>query len=86
MTQVTADNGNIRFPDGRVVRATSMGLIRQQLGAGRIPANCTSAVIPTKVAITEWTKEFADLAGGSARHEPVAAAGSGPPNGAGAAS
>src|SRR5262249_10631989 len=58
--------------DGRVARAASTALVRQQLGTGRIPGTSTVRRHPDdEWQSLEWTKEFADLAGGSGTHEPV---------------
>jgi hypothetical protein len=52
----------IRLPDGRILRAASTTVVRQELGSGRIPAGSTVRRSPEEewVAI-EWTREFADL-------------------------
>ncbi len=52
----------VRFPDGRILRAASTKVVRQELGAGRIPPDSTVRRSPNEewVAI-EWTREFADL-------------------------
>lgn len=74
MSQAATDTWYIRFPDGRVVRAANTGLVRQQLGAGRIPGNSTVRRHPDEEwQSLEWTKEFADLATGSGTHEPLPA-------------
>jgi hypothetical protein len=52
----------IRFPDGRVLRAASTTVVRQQLGAGRIPAASTVRRGPDEEWVSlGWTEEFADL-------------------------
>ena len=52
----------IRFPDGRVLRATSTSVVRRQLGAGRIPTASTVRRGPDEEWVSlGWTEEFADL-------------------------
>src|SRR5437764_14725476 len=58
-----ADSWYIRYPDGRVLRATSTATVRQQLGAGRMP----SGTLVRRSADAPWqalerVREFADLA------------------------
>jgi hypothetical protein len=58
----TTDAWYIRFPDGRVVRATSTLVVRQQLHGGRIPPGSTVRRYPEEEwTALEWTQEFADL-------------------------
>jgi hypothetical protein len=65
----------IRFPDGRVLRAASTTVVRQELGSGRIPAGSTVRRAPEEewVAI-EWMREFSDLPPGRrpGTHAPAA--------------
>jgi hypothetical protein len=57
-----ADAWFVRFPDGRVLRATSTAVVRQQLGAGRIPAGSTVRRTPEEEwTSVEWMEEFADV-------------------------
>jgi hypothetical protein len=52
----------VRFPDGRVLRATSTAVVRQQLGAGRIPTGSTVRRSPEEEWTSlEWLQEFADV-------------------------
>lgn len=56
------DTWFVRFPDGRVLRATSTEVVRQQLGAGRIPSGSTVRRTPDdEWTSPEWVEEFADL-------------------------
>jgi hypothetical protein len=59
----TADFWFIRLPDGRILRAASTTVVRQELGSGRIPVGSTVRRSPDEewVAI-EWTREFSDVA------------------------
>jgi hypothetical protein len=59
----SADFWFIRLPDGRVLRAASTTVVRQELGSGRIPVASTVRRSPEEewVAI-EWTREFSDVA------------------------
>jgi hypothetical protein len=62
MSEVS-DHWYIRFPDGRVVRAINTTVVRQQVGAGRIPPNSSVRRSPDEEwTALEWTREFADLA------------------------
>jgi hypothetical protein len=57
-----ADAWFVRFPDGRVLRATSTAVVRQQLGAGRIPTGSTVRRTPDdEWTSVEWVEEFADV-------------------------
>jgi hypothetical protein len=57
-----ADAWYVRFPDGRVLRATSTAVVRQQLGAGRIPNGSTVRRSPEEEwTSVEWIAEFADV-------------------------
>jgi hypothetical protein len=73
MSQAT-DIWYIRFPDGRVVRAASTDVVRQQLGAGRIPTTSTVRRDPDDEWVAlEWAEEFADLAEQRPEELPAAA-------------
>jgi hypothetical protein len=53
----------IRFPDGRVLRAASTTVVRQELGTGHIPLDSTVRRSPEEEWVSiEWTREFADVA------------------------
>src|SRR6516164_1777813 len=57
-----ADAWYVRFPDGRVLRATSTAVVRQQLGSGRIPSGSTVRRSPEEEwTLVEWIAEFADV-------------------------
>jgi hypothetical protein len=57
-----ADAWYVRFPDGRVLRATSTAVVRQQLGNGRIPPGSTVRRSPDEEwTLVEWIAEFADV-------------------------
>jgi hypothetical protein len=57
-----ADAWFVRFPDGRVLRATNTAVVRQQLGAGRIPTGSTVRRTPEEEwTAVEWIQEFADV-------------------------
>lgn len=57
-----ADIWYIRFPDGRVLRAASTTILRQELSARRIPLGSTVRRAPSDEWVSlEWTQEFADL-------------------------
>lgn len=57
-----ADFWYIRFPDGRVLRAASTVVLRQELNARRIPLGSTVRRSPSDEWVSlEWTQEFADL-------------------------
>src|SRR5271166_5058419 len=62
----------IRFPDGRILRAASTTVVRQELGSGRIPSGSTVRRTPEDewVAI-EWMREFSDVV--PERHDPIEA-------------
>ena len=63
-----ADAWYVRFPDGRVLRATSTTVVRQQLGAGRIPVGSTVRRNPDdEWTSLEWIEEFADVVAGQRR-------------------
>ncbi|MGH7174532.1 MAG: hypothetical protein ACRELG_30055, partial [Gemmataceae bacterium] len=57
-----ADFWYIRFPDGRVLRAASTVVLRQELNAGHIPLGSTVRRSPNDewVALA-WSQDFADL-------------------------
>jgi hypothetical protein len=58
-----ADFWYVRFPDGRVLRAASTTILRQELSARRIPLGSTVRRSPNDEWVSlEWTQEFADLA------------------------
>jgi hypothetical protein len=60
MSQV--DFWYVRFPDGRVLRAASTAVLRQELSARRIPLGSTVRRSPNDEWIRlEWTQEFADV-------------------------
>jgi hypothetical protein len=71
----------VRLPDGRVLRAASTRVVRQEVGSGRIPPDSTVRRSPNEEWVAlEWTREFADLidrrpadtsAGGPAAHHPT---------------
>src|SRR5215831_5172867 len=57
-----ADFWYIRFPDGRILRAASTTILRQELSAGHIPLNSTVRRTPGDEWVSlGWTQEFADL-------------------------
>src|SRR5262249_11649543 len=57
-----ADFWYIRFPDGRILRAASTIILRQELSAGHIPLGSTVRRSPEDEWVSlEWTQEFADL-------------------------
>ncbi len=61
MSQAT-DFWYVRLPDGRVLRAASTKVVRQEVGAGRIPPESTVRRSPNEEWVAlEWTREFADL-------------------------
>jgi hypothetical protein len=52
----------VRLPDGRILRAASTKVVRQELGAGRIPPDSTVRRSPNEEWVAlEWTREFSDL-------------------------
>src|SRR5436309_3371822 len=54
----------VRFPDGRVLGATSTAVLRQHLGSGRIPAGSTVRRSPEEEWVAqEGVADFADVAG-----------------------
>jgi hypothetical protein len=58
----TADAWYVRLPDGRVLRAASTAIVRQNLGTGRIPAGSRVRRTPDEEwTALEWMEEFADL-------------------------
>jgi hypothetical protein len=62
----------VRFPDGRVLRAASTSILRQELTARRIPLGSTVRRSPSDEWVSlEWTQEFADLVEELAAHPPV---------------
>jgi hypothetical protein len=75
-----ADAWFVRLPDGRVLRANSTAIVRQQLGAGRIPTGSTVRRNPDdEWASLEWIQEFADVVADQ-KKTPDAAAPSRPGN------
>lgn len=57
-----ADFWYVRFPDGRVLRAASTSVLRQELSARHIPLGSTVRRSPSDEWVSlEWTQEFADL-------------------------
>jgi hypothetical protein len=59
MSQV--DFWYVRFPDGRVLRAATTAVLRQELSARRIPLGSTVRRSPSDEWVRlEWTEEFAD--------------------------
>ena len=57
-----ADYWYIRFPDGRILRAASTSILRQELTAGHIPLGSTVRRAPSDEWVSlQWTQEFADL-------------------------
>jgi hypothetical protein len=57
-----ADYWYIRFPDGRILRAASTTIVRQELEAGHIPIGSTVRRAPAEEwTAVAWTQEFADL-------------------------
>ena len=57
-----ADFWYIRFPDGRVLRAASTVVLRQELNAGHIPLGSTVRRSPSEEWVSlAWTQEFADF-------------------------
>jgi hypothetical protein len=57
-----ADFWYIRFPDGRILRAASTAILRQELSAGHIPLGSTVRRAPNDEWVSlEWTQEFAEL-------------------------
>jgi hypothetical protein len=64
MSQAT-DFWYVRLPDGRILRAASTKVVRQEVGAGRIPLDSTVRRSPAEEWVSlEWTREFADLSDG----------------------
>jgi hypothetical protein len=62
----------VRFPDGRVLRAASTAILRQELSARRIPLGSTVRRSPNDEWVSlEWTQEFADVVEELAAHPPV---------------
>ncbi len=58
----STDGWFVRLPDGRVLRATSTDVVRQHLGAGRIPTGSTVRRNPDdEWTSVEWVEEFADV-------------------------
>jgi hypothetical protein len=61
----------IRFPDGRILRAASTIVLRQELDAGHIPLASTVRRSPNDEWVSlEWTREFSDLVDEVAAREP----------------
>ena len=57
-----ADFWYIRFPDGRVLRAASTVVLRQELSAGHVPLASTVRRSPSEEWVAlEWSQDFADL-------------------------
>jgi hypothetical protein len=62
LMSATSDTWYVRFPDGRVVRASSTHVVRQHLGAGQIPFGSRVRRSEGEEWIAlEWAEEFADL-------------------------
>ncbi len=69
MSQV--DFWYVRFPDGRVLRAASTAVLRQELSARRIPLGSTVRRSPSEEWVSlAWTQEFADVVEELAAHPP----------------
>lgn len=52
----------IRFPDGRVLRASTTAVLRQELNAGHIPLSSTIRRSPHEEWVAlQWSQEFAEL-------------------------
>jgi hypothetical protein len=69
-----ADPWYVRFPDGRVLRATNTAVVRQQLGAGRIPTGSTVRRSPEEEwTAVEWIQEFADVVADQRKQAELAA-------------
>jgi hypothetical protein len=67
-----ADFWYIRFPDGRVLRAASTVVLRQELNAGHIPLGSTVRRSPNDEWVSlGWTQEFADLVEELAARQPA---------------
>lgn len=61
----------VRFPDGRVLRAASTAILRQEVSARRIPLASTVRRSPSDEWVSlEWTQEFADVVEELAAHPP----------------
>jgi hypothetical protein len=61
----------VRLPDGRVLRAASTAVLRQELSARRIPLASTVRRSPGDEWVSlEWTQEFADVVEELAAHPP----------------
>ncbi len=57
-----ADFWYVRFPDGRILRAASTAVLRQELDAGHIPLGSTVRRSPSDEWVSlEWSEEFAEL-------------------------
>lgn len=57
-----ADFWYIRFPDGRILRAASTTVLRQELNAGHIPLGSKVRRSSTEEWVSlEWSEEFAEL-------------------------
>ncbi len=57
-----ADFWYVRFPDGRILRAASTAILRQELDAGHIPLGSKVRRAPSDEWVSlAWTEEFADL-------------------------
>lgn len=70
MSQAT-DFWYVRLPDGRILRAASTKVVRQEVGAGRIPLESTVRRSPAEEWVAlEWTREFADLLDHRQSHAP----------------
>ena len=83
-----SDPWYVRFPDGRVMRASSTAALRHHLETGRIPSDSRVRRSPEEEwTALDWTAEFSDLApqrlarGSSSRgllgREPITSAGDG---------
>lgn len=56
------DTWYVRFPDGRMLRASNTQVLRQHLGAGQIPfASRVRRSGDEEWSALDWTQEFADL-------------------------
>ena len=69
-----ADFWYVRFPDGRVLRAASTVVLRQELSAGHVPVGSTVRRAPNDEWVAlEWTQEFSDLIEELAARPPTSA-------------
>lgn len=73
------DTWYVRFPDGRVLRASNTQVLRQQLGSGLIPFACRVRRSGDEEWMAlDWTQEFADLVKATASPRPAPARRNGP--------